>query len=67
MLTKNLKLAIQDCAQYRHGYYIWKPSSMKKLESLGYARKIPHAEIKNRSAWEITNEGHKAFEKANNV
>lgn len=67
MLNKSLKLAIQDCDQYRPGFFIWKPKSMEKLESLGYARKIPHACAPGVFAWEITEEGHKAFNESNNA
>lgn len=64
MLTKSLKLAIQDCTQYRHGFFIWRPKSMEKLESLGYAKRIPHAMAPGVFAWEITDAGHKALSEA---
>lgn len=60
MLPKSLKLAIEDCESYPHGYFTWRPKAMKKLEKLGYARQIPHTMRIGIFAWEITDEGRMA-------
>ena len=65
MLNGTLKLALQDCAQYKHGFYTWRPKAMEKLEALGFVRKIPHAMAVNKTAWEVTESGHVAFSEAN--
>jgi hypothetical protein len=42
VLSKSLRLALEDCAQYhKHRPYIWKQKSMEKLEALGYVQKEP--------------------------